>query len=146
MEVGERRKLFIWSSVAYKLGPLPFQHFVRDVRGVKDELDGISQELQSLKAVLEILADDAGDFSRGRLPDTLEIQVTGIVTNCMSVVVEIEQTLNRHEGSRLAKAARWTAIGQGDISKLRSSLEAHKSALEIALDMVTSYGYPLVIL
>jgi hypothetical protein len=58
----------------------------------------------------------------------------------MSVVAEIERTLNRHEGSGLAKAARWTAIGQGDISKLRLSLEAHKSALEIALDMVTLYS------
>ena len=62
----------------------------------------------------------------------------------MSVVAEIELTLNRQSGSRLAKAARWTAVGQGNISKLRSSLEAHKSALDIALDMVTLYWYLII--
>jgi Fungal N-terminal domain of STAND proteins len=119
-------------------------NFVRDVRGVKSELDRVSRELQSLKAVLEILAGDAGDPTKGSLPETLKRQIAGIVTNCTGVVAEIELTLKRHEGTGLAKAARWSAIGQGDISKLRSSLEAHKSALEIALDMVTLYGYSVI--
>jgi len=119
-------------------------NFVRNVRGVRSELDGVSRELQSLKAVLEILADDAGDLTKGPLPQTLKTQIAGIVTNCTGVVAEIEHTLKRHEGTGLAKAAHWTAVGQGDISKLRISLEAHKSALEIALDMVTLYGYPII--
>jgi hypothetical protein len=115
-------------------------NFVRDVRGVKSELDGVSRELQSLKIVLETLADDTGDPTKVSLPETLKRQIAGIVTNCMGIVVEIEHTVERHEGSELAQAVRWRAIGRGDISKLRSSLEAHKSALEIALDMVTLYG------
>ena len=119
-------------------------NFVRDVRGVKTELDGVSRELQSLKAVLETLANDAGDPTNSVLPETLKRQIAGIVTNCMGVVVEIEHTLERHEVTGLAKAARWKAIGLGDILKLRSSLEAHKAALEIALDMVTLYGYPVI--
>ena len=119
-------------------------NFVRDVRGVKNELDGVSRELQSLKVVLEILADDTKDGSKGPLPETLKRQIAGIVKNCMGVVAEIELTLKRHEGTGLAKAARWTAIGQGDISKLQLSLEAHKSALEIALDMVTLYVYLVI--
>jgi hypothetical protein len=81
-------------------------NFVHDVRGVKDEINGVSQELQSLNAVLEILAGDAGELTWGRLPDTLERQIVGIVTNCISVVAEIERTLNRHDGLRLAKY-RW---------------------------------------
>ena len=119
-------------------------NFVRDVRGVKTELDGVSRELQSLKAVLETLANDAGDPTNSFLPETLKRQIAGIVTNCMGVVVEIEHSLEMHEVTGLAKAARWKAIGHGDISKLRSSLEAHKSALEIALDMVTLYSYPVI--
>jgi hypothetical protein len=112
--------------------------FVRDVRGARSDLDGVSRELLSLKNVLELLADDAADTdpTKGALPETLKKQIAGIITNCIGVVAEIEQTLKKHEGAGLTKAARWMAIGQQDIIKLRSSLEAHKSALEIALDMV----------
>lgn len=56
-------------------------------------------------------------------------------------MVDIEETLKKHEGSRLSEAAQWVAFGKNDVVKLRSSLEAHKSALEIALEMVSLYGF-----
>jgi hypothetical protein len=85
------------------------------------------------KTVLELLADDVVDPSSESFPK----QIAGIVTNYSVVVAEIEQTLKKHEDSQLSKAAQWVMSGKDDIAKLRSSLEAHKSALEIALDMVT---------
>jgi len=39
---------------------------------------------------------------------------------------------------------KWTLFGRDDMDKLRSSLEAHKSALDIALDMVALYVNPWV--
>lgn len=51
--------------------------------------------------------------------------------------MDIEKTLAKHEGGRTNKAAKWVASGKNDVAKLQLSLEAHKSALEIALDMVT---------
>jgi hypothetical protein len=108
--------------------------FVRDVRGARSDLDAVSRELLSLRTVLELLADDVADPSK--FPDSLKKQITGIVTNCEGVVVQIEQTLAKHDGARLSKAAQWVMSGKEDMAKLRSSLEAHKSALEIALDMV----------
>ncbi|CZR61494.1 uncharacterized protein PAC_11391 [Phialocephala subalpina] len=64
-------------------------------------------------------------------------RTTGITTNCGGVVTEIEKTLESNEGSKLSKAATWATGGKDDTAKLRSSLEAHKSTLEIAFDMVT---------
>jgi hypothetical protein len=108
--------------------------FVQDVRGARSDLDAVSRELLSLRTVLELLADDVADPRK--FPDSLKKQITGIVTKCEGVVVQIEQTLAKHGGSRLSKAAQWVMSGKEDMAKLRSSLEAHKSALEIALDMV----------
>ena len=51
--------------------------------------------------------------------------------------MDIEKTLVKHGGGRMNKAAKWVASGKSDVAKLQLSLEAHKSALEIALDMVT---------
>lgn len=115
-------------------------NFVRNFHGVNNDLDRVSRELKSLKEVLVILAEDAEDSAKAALPESLKKQIVGIATNCMSVVTEIEHTLKRHDGTGLVRAARWSTAGQGDMSKLRLNLEAHKSALEIALDMVTLYG------
>ncbi|KAF8854795.1 hypothetical protein BDZ45DRAFT_26993 [Acephala macrosclerotiorum] len=111
--------------------------FVKDVRAARSDLDGVSRELLSLKMVLELLADDITDSTNKSFPQTLQKQIAGIVTNCTGVVIDIEQTLKKHEGGKLNKAAQWVAFGKSDVVKLQSSLEAHKSALEIALDMVT---------
>lgn len=110
--------------------------FVRDVRGARGDLDAVSRELQSLSTVLQLLADDTADPETGPLPGALARQVAGIVNNCTGVVSEIESVLQKHEGTKISKAARWAAVGQGDMSRLRSNLEAHKSSLEIALEMV----------
>jgi hypothetical protein len=50
--------------------------------------------------------------------------------------MDVQQTLEKHEGGTLSKAAKWVASGKSDVAKLQSSLKAHKSALDIALDMV----------
>jgi hypothetical protein len=111
--------------------------FVKDVRAARSDLDAVSRELLSLKTVLELLADDVDDSSSRSIPQTLQNQIAGIVRNCTGVVVDIEQTLKKHEGGKVIKVAKWVASGKSDVSRLQLSLEAHKSALEIALDMVT---------
>ena len=106
--------------------------FVRGVRDARGDLDAVNRELLSLKTVLELLADDVSATSKAPLPDTLQRQISGIVTNCGGVVADIEETLQKYDG----KSVLWTISGKGDMAKLRSALEAHKSALDIALDMV----------
>lgn len=111
--------------------------FVREVRDARRDLDAISRELSSLKNVLELLAEDT-DGQKGTLPTSLESQITGMLTNCNGVVTEIENGLAKASKSKFGKAGYWTlGGGQSDMAKLRSSLEAYKSALEISLDMVT---------
>lgn len=107
--------------------------FVRDVRDARADIDGVSRELGSLSTVLQLLKEDT---AKKTTPATLEKQVIGIIENCKQVIVEIDGTLAKYEGSSTKKAARWAAIGRDDINKSRSSLEAHKSALDIALSMV----------
>lgn len=110
--------------------------FVRDVRNSRSDLDAVSRELISLQTVLGLLIHDASG-SDGAFPETLKRQINGIVNNCTDVVIEIEQCLEKHNASgKLGRGARWATVGHDDMSKLRSSLEAHKCALDIALDMV----------
>lgn len=110
--------------------------FVKEVRSARAKLDSTSRELLSLKTVLELLADDIADPS---FPGTLKGQIAAIARNCMGVVMKVEALLTNHEGSGLSKAAQWARGGEEECEKLRRSLEMHRSALEISLEMVALY-------
>jgi hypothetical protein len=114
---------------------------VKSVRAAKCDLDSITKELLSLKIVLELLADDASNTNPLNLLDLLQKQISGIVSNCSCVLADIELTLEKHENLGATQGASWSTSGSEDIQKLCLSLEAHKSALNIALDMVTLYEY-----
>ncbi|KAF5026011.1 hypothetical protein F66182_1913 [Fusarium sp. NRRL 66182] len=109
--------------------------FVRTYREARGDLDRVSRELHSLQTVLELIQEDAKDDTKP-FPPTIQHHVAGIVSNCSSVVVEIQACITKYGDGRLRSKAGWAINGQGDMEKLRSSLEAHKSALELALDML----------
>jgi hypothetical protein len=95
----------------------------------------VSRELLSLQTVLELIQEDVADDAAA-FPETLERHVSAIVLNCNSVVTEIQDCITKHSSDNPLKAkTSWAINGQGDIAKLRLSLEAHKAALELALDM-----------
>ncbi|KAH8774034.1 hypothetical protein BGZ57DRAFT_403504 [Hyaloscypha finlandica] len=110
--------------------------FVREVRDARWDLDAVSRELISLKTVLEILSEDAENSTGGGFPRSLVRQICGILTNCGGVLEQIEASLQKHAGGGVKRGVKWSLSGRDDVNKLRSSLEAHKSALDIALDMV----------
>ncbi|PNP79957.1 hypothetical protein FNYG_06654 [Fusarium nygamai] len=109
--------------------------FVRSCREARSDLDGVSRELHSLQTVLQLIEEDAKDDTKP-FPPTIQHHVSGIVTNCGSVVSEVQRCIKKYGDGRVKSKAAWAINGQGDMEKLRSSLEAHKSALELALDML----------
>jgi uncharacterized protein YoxC len=115
--------------------------FVKDVRGARGDMDSVSRELQSLKSSLELLEMDsqpegADSSNPPSVPETLQKQITGIMSNCTGVLEQMQQVLEKYQGKRVDKAAIWALSGKTNVGHLRISLEAHKSALEIALDML----------
>ncbi|KAK4186784.1 hypothetical protein QBC35DRAFT_254503 [Podospora australis] len=111
--------------------------FMRDFQSSRKEIVAVKKELASLKAVVEILADDFGDAtsnsSSTTLPEHVLQQVAGISENCLRVVNQIGDCLVDCRNSRL----RWAATGKSEIQRLQADLEVNKSALSITLDLVS---------
>ncbi|KAI0016408.1 hypothetical protein F4780DRAFT_683655 [Xylariomycetidae sp. FL0641] len=108
--------------------------FVREVREARSDVDGVSRELHSLQTVLELLKEDAGLF-----PAELAGQAPAVIAHCSEIVDKLDEslsTMTSAELSRQAKRARWLDQGRKDIALFRSSLEAHKCLLGLALDLV----------
>jgi hypothetical protein len=109
--------------------------FVKSARAARGDLDAISRELASLKTLLGLLEEDAQDDSA--FPEALRNNISGMVSNCFGVLAEIETLLKEYNAPGTAKSVKWAIDGSKDARKLRVSLETHKSALELALQMVS---------
>ena len=109
--------------------------FVRAVRSARSDLDAVSRELASLTTLLELIAEDAEDIEN--LPKPLRKHIAGILTNCELVLVEVQRLIAKYDQPGIVKGSKWALAGSEDVVKLQLSLEAHKSALEIALEMLT---------
>jgi archaellum component FlaC len=111
--------------------------FVKQIRDARNDLDAIMRELVSLKIVLELLADDLSGSDQGPLPESLTKQIRGILDGCETVITHIKETLAKFQGNSLVVKRQWVTSGRPDMDKLKPSLEAHNTALGIALDMMS---------
>ncbi|KAK7397929.1 hypothetical protein QQX98_012698 [Neonectria punicea] len=107
--------------------------FIRDVRDARVDIEDISLELHSLKMILELIASD----STGPLPPTLETQLKGILAKCTQLVRDIDECIQQPVGSRFQKGVRWVAVGRSDMVKLKLTLEAYKTTLDLLLHMIS---------
>jgi len=126
-------------SLAASIGKLSvsISRFVFHIREARNDMDLVLRELVSLETILRMLAEDASNPSG--FPDSLCVQIMGILNGCDAVTVEITQTLSKYEPNSVLRKGAWALSGRDDMSKLRGSLEAHKAALNIALDMLAMY-------
>jgi hypothetical protein len=108
--------------------------FVSDVRDARRDMDAVSQELHSLSLSLENLRDDSIEIN---YPEGSHRTLITVLGNCDHVAKEMEALLNKMASGNIGRRMEWTIYGRDDMNKLRSRLEAHKSAIDIALDMVS---------
>lgn len=106
-----------------------------EVRDARADLDSVAKEPASLKMILELLSEESVTFN-GLGRAVLIQQISGILENCGVVLRDIQKSLEAHTGDCVRKRVEWSLSGREDTRKLRSSLEVHKSGLNIALQMI----------
>ncbi|OCK74432.1 WD40 repeat-like protein, partial [Lepidopterella palustris CBS 459.81] len=111
--------------------------FIQDYRDSRDDLVAVSRELTDLEIVLKLLKEDRIITGSQAIPQTLQRQIISVISNCSNVLEQINGLLQKYKGGSADKAARWALTGKNDIAKLRLTLEKHRGALSLALDIVT---------
>jgi hypothetical protein len=110
--------------------------FVSSVRDARKDMAAVSGELVSLSLCLETLRDDSMKI---KYPEAFNENLLTVLKNCDTVTTEMTTLLGKLSSANLMRKIQWSAMGRDDMNKLRSSLESHKSALEIGLDMTSLY-------
>jgi len=105
--------------------------FIRDFRESRQELQALSRELQDLQLALDLLKDDT-------VPVGIHGQLFSMMANCHTVVDEINGFIEKHSRTKgVERAARWRTSGRDEANKLRLTLEAHRGALSLAVDVIS---------
>lgn len=112
--------------------------FVASVRDARKDMAAVSGELSSLSLCLETSRDDS---MRIDYPDGFRENLLTVLKNCDTVTAEMTALLYKLSSANLLRKVQWTAMGRNDMNRLRSSLESHKSALEIGLHMTSLCVY-----
>jgi len=95
-------------------------------------MDSVTRELSSLCLSLETLRDDS---ARSICHESLQDNFGQLIGNIDQVTKEIEGLLTRTSSLKVKSRVQWSLTGRDEMNKLRSSFEAYKCAIGIALDM-----------
>jgi hypothetical protein len=109
--------------------------FVLKVNDAQRDLDLVRAEVSSIKYALRFLTT-AGS-GQMVVPSQLEYQVSGALDNIGDIIRQIEACIVKQMDMRLSKRVRWAISERADMDKLRTSLEAHKSGLDLTLDLLS---------
>ncbi|KAK1754007.1 hypothetical protein QBC47DRAFT_385401 [Echria macrotheca] len=109
--------------------------FIRSYRDAQADLACILEELSELQLVIELLRDDANVNNNQTLPEPLRNRVSTLLMNCLAILGNIDTVLNKYTGT--AGPAKWVMFGKDDMVVLRTSLETHRGALSLMLDLLS---------
>ncbi|KAK4446148.1 putative group protein, partial [Podospora aff. communis PSN243] len=109
--------------------------FIRGCRDAQADLACVLEELSQLQLVIELLRDDDDINNNHVFPEPLRSRVSDLLSNCLAILGNIDTVLNKYTGT--AGAAKWVMFGKDDIVVLRTSLETHRGALSLMLDLLS---------
>jgi regulator of replication initiation timing len=113
------------------------KQFVSNFRDTRKDLESVTAELQSLSMCLECLQNDYSN-ERVSYPENISKSLLAVLQNCEGVTTQMQALLDRASSASVNKRLQWAMHGSQQMNTLRSSLEAHKSAIDIALEMTTA--------
>jgi hypothetical protein len=105
---------------------------VSKFRDAQRDLDAVTAELEPLKFALEFFEHEVGTLD----DEAKGVPVAGILGNLEGVVKQIATCLSKEGEMRLARRIRWALSGREEMERLRCSLEAYESTLDLALDVL----------
>jgi arginine deiminase len=108
--------------------------FHSQVRDAQKDMDAVTQELESLRISVEKLQDHSTNNNYSESHRRILID---ILSACGKVTREMRSLLRKLSSGKLFRRIQWFSSGRDEMEKLRSRLEAHKTAVIIHLSSVS---------
>ena len=106
--------------------------FAISTKDARKDMDAFSRELASLQLCIDSLQHEE---TVSRFPDGLKRSLGVIIRNCNDIVNQMNALLTKLSSGNLGRRVQWSFSSREEAERLRNNLEAHKSAIEIALSI-----------
>lgn len=111
--------------------------FVINFREARNDIAAVTRELSELDLTLHILKHGAEANELSHHPGDLRQHIHDIMTNCTTVLADLEALLRKYRGPGLDRATKWAFSGRKEAEKIRESLEEHKRAQSLGVETTT---------
>jgi hypothetical protein len=102
--------------------------------GARADMDAFSKEILALTLCLDALRQP--ELIRF-YPDSLRPNLITIIRECNGVAGKMRKPLSKFSSGTVTRRMQWSFTARDETDRLRQSLEAHKSALQIAVSLVS---------
>lgn len=110
-------------------------NFVKVCREARGDLIRVSEELATLKQILECLKRDTEESEPSPTLDSLTDQILPIISHCNDVLERINAVVEKQSGR--FGPVKWAIEGKRQVISLRGELAAYREALSVTLEIIS---------
>jgi len=113
--------------------------FLREVIDAPKEQELITAELSNLENVVRLLQDHTGERNGESplIPPTIHAQILSIISSCKLLVDRIYHRVGELKRGGTIGKIRWVTVYKDEVADLRTSLEAHRGSLGLAVQLIS---------
>lgn len=106
------------------------------IRTAEADVNEIISEFESISATIKLLNQDFLE----RTPEHLRGKISDVVASCGKTINEIHGILSYYHPPLGTRIFRWVSTGKKSLERLKNSLNTHRFALGMALDIANLYA------
>ena len=112
-------------------------HFVRQVKHARKDLDAINNELSATSEILNPLVLGLTESQGSPLPEAILLIIDTSVRQCISIVDHLKADIDHYKRDSGWSKTKWVLFGEKNAQKARENLEMHKVSLGLALQVLS---------
>lgn len=110
--------------------------FIRECREAKTDMMAVIRELSEFKVILTLLQDTPAFRDEKQIAPKLREQISSVLNSSYDTINRVERVVAKYSGGKTGSMM-WAVSGKEEVSKIQSSLEAHRDSLHFLLELLS---------
>ncbi|KAK4450508.1 hypothetical protein QBC34DRAFT_424656 [Podospora aff. communis PSN243] len=109
---------------------IAIRKFVKDCRAAKSDLENVQETLAKLQTVFDGIKTEVSGPSSHLIDPSMRGGILSGINDCVGVIHRINEVVAEHVG---LSSSKWVRNGKKQVADLQSSLETHRTVLQLAV-------------
>jgi hypothetical protein len=109
---------------------LTIRKFLKECRAAKSDLENVEETLAKLQTVFDGIKKEVSGPNSHLMDPSMRSGILSGINDCVGVIRRINEVVTEHVGQ---SSSRWVRNGKKQVADLQSSLETHRTVLQLAV-------------